>query len=97
MASKLVVQQHLNEPRWHLDGKLADTGGHLARIRNGFEIHGRLDTDGDEPPGIPVFEYILEGKEHREVVEEGDLFRWPTERESEGTKQFVVRNLKKVN
>lgn len=55
MSKRLVVMTVEGEPQWCLDGK-ALSYEPLFMVRDGVEVWGVFETDGDEPPGKPFFQ-----------------------------------------
>jgi hypothetical protein len=96
MASKLVVATFKDEPRWHLDGVPVE-GEHVVASRDGIEIHGRIVCDGPEPPGRPIFTWLLAGETEAQRVEirpETDTFRRASAQERDrGSLPHPIRRL----
>jgi hypothetical protein len=85
MGKKIVIQTFNGEPRWCLEGRPLD--GFVFMLRGGVVVIGSLDEEGEDPPGKPFFNWLLEGHEQRvEVDPLRDEFRRPSEEEAKRTR-----------
>jgi len=92
VSKKIVIETFKDEPRWCLDGEPLD--GPVFMLRGGVEMIGLFDTEGDDPPGKPVFRSRVSGEEHErrtEVDPRRDEFRRPSADEAKRTR-FPVRS-----